>query len=79
MCASVYHASPVVLLIRPPMCLPYTLQVNQSWLSCFIAHLLITVELNPGPSCSLNATTKCALIADMIRYHKLDVLAVCES
>jgi len=85
-CASVYRTSPVLLWARLPGCLPFRPLPHRSLLSCFIAFLLLTVESNPGPSFvrfgSLNAgsaTSKCALIADLIRDNKLDVLAVCES
>lgn len=85
-CTNVYHASPVLPRTRSPRRLPFPPRARRSLLSCLIAFLLITVESNSGPRCvrfgSLNAggtMSKCALIADLIRYCKLDVLAVCES
>jgi hypothetical protein len=77
----------VMLWIRPPRCLPFPPQAKPSLLSCLIAFVLITVELNVKSRCvrfgSLNAggaTSKCALIAaDMIRDNRLDVLVVFKS
>ena len=84
-CSSVYTASPV-LLWACPGCTPFRPRRTRSLLSSLVAFLLLTVESNPGPSVvrfgALNAgcaVHKGALIDDLIRDNRLDVLAVCES
>ena len=72
-CASVYRiyrTSSVLLWARLPGCLPFGPRPHRSLLSCFIAFLRLNAS---------SATSKCALIAHLIRDNKLDVLAVCES
>jgi len=71
---------------RQPGCVPFRLRRTRSLLSSFIAFLLLTVESNPGPSAvrfgAINAGSavhKGALIDDLIRDNRLDILAVCES
>ena len=55
---------------------------------CFIAVLLWTVELNPGPKVSpltfaswnfQSAVNKAALVHDIIRDHNIDILALNET
>jgi Reverse transcriptase (RNA-dependent DNA polymerase)/Endonuclease-reverse transcriptase len=86
-CASVYNASPVLLWARPlPNCLPFRPVTRRSMLTSFVAFLLLTVESNPGPFDvrfgfwnAASAVNKGALIDDLIRDSRLDVLAICES
>ena len=68
-------------------CTVYRPRPHRCLLSSFIAFLLLTVELNPGPLThvrfgSFNARSairKGAAIQDIIQDNGLDVLAVCES
>ena len=76
----------MLLWVRQPGRIPFRPRQARSLLSSFVAFLLLTVESNPGPPAvrfgtlnAGNAVHKGALIDDLIRDNRLDVLAVCES
>ena len=72
--------------VRPSNGLPFRPPSRRSLIASLIAYLLLTVESNPGPFDvrfgswnAGSAVNKGALIEDLIRDNRLDVLAVCES
>ena len=80
------RSSSVLLWARVSGGVPFRPRRERSVVSSFVAFLLLTVELNPGPATlrfgSLNAGSavrKAALIEDLIRDSRLDVLAISET
>jgi len=84
--ANVYNVSPALLWSRPPGSVPFRPRSHRSIVTCFIAFLLLTVESNPCPAGirlgvfnARGVNRKGAQLDDLIRDHKLDVLALNET
>ena len=85
-CSFVYNASPTLLWARTAG-VPLRPRPQRSFLTSFVAYLLLTVETNPGPFSSIRfgsfnvggGNKAGAGIQDLIRDHQLQVLAVSET
>jgi hypothetical protein len=86
-CSSVYCASPVLLWARASSGVPFRPRQHRSMLSSLLAYMLLTIAPNPGPQSSVrfgslnigSAGDKGAAMQDLIRDHRLEVLAVSET
>jgi hypothetical protein len=85
-CAWIYNCNGNILWTRPPGGVPFRPRGTRSFLTSFVALLLLTVEPNPGPSAvslgvlnARSAVHKGALIDDIVQDNQLDILAVSES